>query len=73
MGEMDMAVENLSITVLELVIMQHVGMDQIHTLIDSLSPRLSLASRLHGENHNKPYESDNDKQESLHRVLITFH
>ena len=72
MGEVHMAIQNLRITVSVFIVVQHIGMNEVHALVNNLSTRLSLAGRLHGKNHRQSDESDDDKQESFHRVLFTF-
>ena len=71
MGEVDVAIQYLGITALVLVIVQQIGMDKVHALVNSLPPRLSLTCRLHGKDHDQPYKSEDNEQKSSHLFLLT--
>ena len=73
MGEVYVAVEDLCVTVTVLVVVQHVGMNQVDTLVRRLLTWRTLPCRLHGKDHGQSDESDDDKQQPPHLLILNRH
>ena len=62
MTEMYVAMQHLCITILELVVVQIVGMHQIYSFVLHLLARSTFARRLHGKHHHQCQQAEDDKQ-----------
>ena len=73
MAKMNVTMQHLGITILELVIVQIVGMNQIDSFVLHLFLAWStFTGWLHGKHHSQYQQSEDDKQVSLQRLTINF-
>ena len=66
MTEMDVAMQHLCITILELVIVQIVGMHQKYSFVLYLLARSTFARRLHGKYHGEHDQRHYEQNDAFH-------